>query len=309
MNHLDSLPVSRTAVAGVVILYHPPVDFIDNLASYAAQVDRLYVVDNTEPHEAEETASRLQKFTNAEYSPQGANRGVAAGLNRGADAALANGYRYLLTMDQDSVAAPDMVEQLLSVYKVENGSAVGTACPVSWSASRLSGPKKDMEDVPFCMTSGSLLNLQAYREVGRFWEELFIDCVDDEYCLRLRLHGYRIVRFGGARIKHDPGFPLKAWMLGLRREYSGHSPERLYYMVRNNLVVRRQYAGRFSEIGGIALDRIVREGVKTLALQRRKWSCVKMMWRGYDDYRRGILGQLRDSPKVHSVGRNDFPLC
>jgi len=44
------------------------------------------------------------------------------------------------------------------------------------------------------MTSGNLLNLHAVKQIGGFSEDLFIDRVDQEYCLRLRMNNFRVIQ-------------------------------------------------------------------------------------------------------------------
>ena len=58
------------------------------------------------------------------------------------------------------------------------------------------------------MTSGNLLNLKAYQAVKGFKDWMFIDCVDIDICMNLRVHGYDIVRLNYVEMKHQ-GLNLK----------------------------------------------------------------------------------------------------
>jgi len=53
--------------------------------------------------------------------------------------------------------------------------------------------------------SGSLLSLMAFKEIGPFREEFFIDSIDADYCLRLRKKGYKIIVACQAQMKHSVG--------------------------------------------------------------------------------------------------------
>ena len=55
------------------------------------------------------------------------------------------------------------------------------------------------------MTSGSLLDLSAYEAVGPFMDELFIDQVDNEFCLRLRAAGFSVLEAGEATLQSPSG--------------------------------------------------------------------------------------------------------
>lgn len=50
------------------------------------------------------------------------------------------------------------------------------------------------EFIDFCITSASCTNLAVWKEVGGFDERLFIDLVDNEFCKRLIVSGYKILR-------------------------------------------------------------------------------------------------------------------
>ena len=91
----------------------------------------------------------------------------------------------------------------------------------------------------------SLVNISIWRELGGFAEELFIDEVDHEYCLRAKSYAYRIMRMGSILIPHKPGET---------REVAGgkivdwHPPIRLYYLARNYWYLKRKYARRFPSV-------------------------------------------------------------
>jgi rhamnosyltransferase len=68
-------------------------------------------------------------------------------------------------------------------------------------------------------------------------EELFIDFVDIEWCLRARRHNYEIVAINKVRIDHHLGdYAVK--FMGER--YPIHSPLRMYYYFRNAIYLYRQ---------------------------------------------------------------------
>lgn len=60
-------------------------------------------------------------------------------------------------------------------------------------------------DVDTVMTSGGLVNLAIYQAIGPFLEDLFIDCVDDEYGLRARSANYRALQCHDVGMEHTLG--------------------------------------------------------------------------------------------------------
>ena len=122
-------------IAAVVVLYHPGPEVIDNIRSWAGQVEMVYAVDNSEVPEPS-VKTRLSALRNVTYLPQGENRGIARALNIGASRAFAAGYDCLLTMDQDSRAEADMVAKLLECRGAERRGPIGIVCPVSHDPGR-----------------------------------------------------------------------------------------------------------------------------------------------------------------------------
>ena len=59
------------------------------------------------------------------------------------------------------------------------------------------------EDIDYCITSGSLMNVEITLSVGGFDESMFIDKVDCDVCINLKKHGYRIVRIDYEGLLHE----------------------------------------------------------------------------------------------------------
>jgi len=276
-------------VAGMVVLYRPGSEVLENIRSYVSQVEVTYAVDNTEKPDPS-FASELGRIAHVSYMANGSNLGVAAALNIGARRAIAEGYSRLLTMDQDSVAASGMVEAMLACFSEARVGKVGLVSPFPvqvGGAPRV--PRGRCVQVLTPMTSGSLLDLSAYEAVGPFLEELFIDQVDNEFCLRLRAAGYSVLEAGEATLQHRVGdvrfhrFPVPMYS-------TNHPPVRRYYITRNRFHVGRMYRSSFPEFRNFELRQVAKDVVKILLYEEQKWEKLRMMARGYRDYRRGRLG-------------------
>jgi rhamnosyltransferase len=271
----------------VVVLYNPGDEVISNVASYLEQVEVLYAVDNSE-RPSPRTAAALGGSPKVRYLPNNANLGVAGALNTGAEKAIAAGFDLLLTMDQDSRAAPDMVELMLECLAGEDMERVGIISPFhltrgGGSPSRAGGCREVMTP----MTSGNLLNLRVYLDAGPFRDDLFIDFVDNEYCLRLRRRGYRVLRAESAVLYHT---------VGDTRRYgpfiaTNHPPLRRYYKTRNRFLVNRLYRRDFPCHCLFDRVRLIKEILSILLFEGEKLAKLRMMWLGYMDFRRGRYGR------------------
>jgi rhamnosyltransferase len=151
-------------------------------------------------------------------------------------------------MDQDTRALPGMVEALSACYE---------ACPfrdqVGLVAANFYVPAFDRcfvdcrdPDAAYvehatAITAGSLVRLSAYQTAGGFRDDFFIDFVDNEYSLRLRRQGARVIYSARAIIDHAIGEPKRYKLLWMRPVSSNHSPLRRYYITRNRLVTDSVY--------------------------------------------------------------------
>jgi rhamnosyltransferase len=273
--------------AAVLIIYHPLPEVMGNIRSIAHQVKTIFVVDNTVPP-AKDFAAGLKAFRNLIYLPQGENLGVARALNIGAEEAMKAGFDFLLTMDQDSHAATDMVTRMHACLVLHEMDKVGVIAPFHVTkAARPTSGMAEFEDVMTPMTSGCLLNLSVYRKAGPFCDDLFIDFVDNEYCLRLRKSGFRVIRVNRALLFHS---------VGDTRRYgpfiaTNHPPLRRYYKTRNRFLVYKLFRRDFP--GHCLFDRVrlMKEIFSILLFEGEKLAKLRMMWRGYMDYRRGRFGK------------------
>lgn len=277
----------RKQTAAVVVLYRPDSSVLDNVASYLDQVDRVYAVDNSEEPDAEFEA-RLHSLGQVTGLALGANLGIARALNEGARAALADGYSRLLTMDQDSTATPMLVQELGAC--LDTDPRIALVSPVHHQVGMFVGScEPGCRDVLTAMTSGNLVRLQAWQAVGGFMEELFIDSVDDEFCLRLQQAGFRVVESGGTLLHHRLGkmrrhrFPWPCWTFN-------HSALRRYYITRNRLVVGTRYRSAYPHYWRMLLVYMAKDVAKILLYEQEKVQKITMMLRGVRDFMRGVLG-------------------
>lgn len=275
-------------IAGVVVLYNPALWVVANIRSYLDQVGELFVVDNSE-RSAPEVVSQLALMPRLTYLANGSNLGVARALNIGAERAVAAGYCRLLTMDQDSSAMPGMVAALLSCLDGEAGNAVGLAAPflATWKDER--PPESPAcQPVLTAMTSGSLLDLRAYQKAGPFADELFIDFVDIEYCLRLQRTGFKVLRANCAILKHNVGSKIA---LPGGFAVTSHDAIRKYYKTRNRICVWERYWTDFPAYCLRDAVRFFLELARLFLFEPERVAKTRMMARGIDHACRGKMGK------------------
>ncbi len=281
-------------IAGVVILYHPCPDFAENIRRYLGDIDRLYVIDNSEQH-FEERAAKLTHFPNVVFIPNRDNFGMARALNIAAEYAIKDGYDFLLTMDQDSKVTTGMIKTMLSCLESDDPSRVGILSPVQvYTSYKKKSSDKPCEEILTTMTSGNLLNLKAYQATGPFLDKLFIDYVDHEYCMRLRVNGFRIIQANNAVLNHPLGSITEYRLLWKRFALGNHPPLRRYYITRNKFYLYDRYKEHFPEYFRPFFKYLIYEVLSILLYEEDKLAKLQMIIRGYSDYKKGIFGKYSD---------------
>ena len=224
-------------IAAVVVLYNPPADVFENISSYLFSVDKVYVVDNSERKDSL-LLKKLKAYFKVLYIDNKKNKGIAHALNVGAEHAIKDGYDFLLTMDQDSKASEGMIDQMLNCLSQIEISTVGILSPFHTSPFRSYAEKNGCIDKNVVMTSGNLLSLHAYKACGPFLESLFLDYVDNEYCLRLQRHGYKVTEVSEAILVHRLGNLTMHTLFGKNIYCYNYPPVRYYYRTRNVIALR-----------------------------------------------------------------------
>jgi rhamnosyltransferase len=282
---------STTRIAAIVVFYNPDPVFIDNIRCYSDDVETVYVIDNSDIV-LPDIKNLLAVFSNVTYIRNPGNLGIATALNIGLEQAIKAGFDFALTMDQDSSAEPGMVKAMLDCLAAFDKCTVGIVSPYYQLGDMAEPPTGAWQEVEVAMASGNLLSLEAFKKVGVFREDYFIDFVDHEYCLRLRRNGYTILRANRAALNHRLGAMTWHYMLWKRVKVGNHPPLRRYYGFRNRFHLHRLYQGGFPSYFRYFYRNMIQEILGVVLFEEQKTAKLAMMWRGYLDYRKGILGKF-----------------
>lgn len=223
--------------AGIVVYYPDFARLSENLNAIRQQVDAIGIWDN----------GGLSGFTVEEgiivLSQNGENVGIATALNGLCSYAEQNGYAWILTLDQDSIAPSGLISAYSGYCQ---DKTIGLLCPCIHDRNYGSmeydrGSSQETDTVDACITSASMLRISAWKKIGGFWNELFIDMVDFDLCWSLQAYGYRVVRVNNQTLYHEIGHSRKIKFLGKDNVVYNHSPFRCYYIARNTIAVGRRH--------------------------------------------------------------------
>lgn len=294
----------------LIITFNPEQIFFQHLSTSFKEFSHILVIDN---HSCPDVQKRLiQKETDKlTVILNQKNLGVAAALNQGFEWAYTHGFEHILTFDQDSYLQEGSIKHLEDVflrYPAEKLAIVAstihdptvkkqakflrarTKWRFEWSFCR----KEILEDISFAITAGSLYSLEAYRELGAFRDDFFIDYVDEEYCLRANQKGYKIIAACNARINHQLGEREKRILFGHTFYPTFHSPLRWYYISRNRISMLKTYAYRFPHWFFYEIIASSYTLIRMLFFENHRKLKLEAVFLGTTDGLRGKMGKARN---------------
>ena len=203
-------------------------------------------------------------------------------------------------MDQDSCAEENMVKIMLETYYAidENERKDILSLFPTFIDRGIESLDKNNENVKYEyvdaeITSGNLLKAEIFEKAGFFDDSLFIDMVDTDYCMRLNELGIKMIRISGAILNHSIGNSKQVKKLFGTFNTSNHSATRRYYMTRNRFYTWNKY----KNLNSFTLNRdkklFKKEFVKIILGEDDKLNKVKMVLKGYKDYKNGVRGKLK----------------
>ncbi|MFT4257474.1 MAG: glycosyltransferase family 2 protein [Pseudoxanthomonas sp.] len=292
----------------MVVTYRPNLALLRQaLAQCRRQVGGTVVFDNASAASTFDALADVLDGTEVLRSP--VNIGLAAALNRGIDRARERGFRYVLLLDQDSVPAEGMVRALRTELERlrANGVPAGAVGPQALDARnglpapfvrvgfpfnrKIPGGPGQCIECDFLISSGCLIPLDVLDQAGAMDEGLFIDNVDLEWCFRVRAAGMKLYGICDARMQHAIGDALRPSRVR-RGGVFVHRPLRLYYIMRNRVLLYRRRHTPWAWIGQDLL-RLPMKFCSTVLFQPPRREYLRCMLRGLRDGLRGVVGPAR----------------
>lgn len=257
-----------------IVCFEPSINRLkENIESVAKQVDKVVIYNNgIEINNLEEICNIINDDEKIILIGDGKNKGLSYALNEIMEFSKKNGADWVLTLDQDSIVPKNLVDS----YKgYVSNQKIAVICPKVIDKRRITSEdeinKKSNEYVEMCITSASLTRLKAWEEVGRFDNYLFIDLIDNDFCKRLILKKWKILKINSLVLDQEFGDILpkstrkqnfykklskiiKSPMLSKNISKLSYkkrvSPIRIYYTNRNIIYLNK----KFLNYNGIGFD-------------------------------------------------------
>jgi len=277
-------------IAGVVVLFKPTIEVLDNIDTYVGALEKLIVVDNTPIKEIDsDVICKINSIPKVDYVSLQENMGIAYALNVACN--KAETFDYLLTMDQDSKFIKGAIYDFIAKVK-EYGINSNVAIFSANNDGSIVKNKPDMRNR--VITSGNIIDLRKIRQIGDFVEKLFIDEVDHELCYRAKKHNFDVVMFTDVLMEHNLGVDLYYTFLGKKLKFSSHNPLRLYYITRNSLYIAKEYPGMLLYYA-MTLSKLL---IKAIVFEHDKINRLRYMYCGVYDFIQSRYGAYDDNWKM-----------
>ena len=270
--------------------YYPDDQFIGRLDTLSKQFPAVFWVDNTPEGNGGLQHSPISRVS---CLPQGTNRGLATALNLGCRTALEAGFKWVVTFDQDSDITDDFLHQQVTFCEKADPATFILGCNYS-DTGNLETPRFTTGDqVVTCktvITSGCLMCLTAWSELGEFRDDYFIDGIDHEICLRGRSRGLAVSRHGRVLMNHQIGERA----VNVRIFPYLHTPVRKYYSMRNGVRNIMRYASSEPVWATRKCATLAWEFLIALLFEPERRKKSSAMFRGLRDGLKGRMGAASD---------------
>ena len=292
------VPVAENCVA-IIVIYSPPESLKLLIELVFQQLEMVVLVDNGENHTLcyllGATFPRLHIMRNE------AN-GLAKAQNMGIGWAKENGAKWVLLLDDDSLPAPDMVQQFGQYYAClpkEKQQKVGLLAPylqedalgkaphyilpkgrVAFQRRSFTAEENALEGVYYACASGSLIPITLIERIGAMEEAFFLYFIDTEYGLRICDAGYQIHIVKAAVLQHRIGERSNHQLFGRVVSTTNHSALARYWMAKNRATLWWRYSLR--QPGYVIFDmvRFASEIIRILCFESYKLAKITAMMRG-----------------------------
>ncbi len=298
---------ARSEVCAVIVTYNIGEAIHSCFNSIRDQVGHVLIVDNDSDEPTQRELKNLEMAGAATIIRNSKNEGLAHAFNQAVQWAQSKDFRWILTLDHDSEATPDMVRKLLRAYanlELQGINKIGVigANPFDLNNQHfLMYEPRETEGIPLedteVISSGSLIALQVFEVVGKFNEDLFIYFVDTDICMRLTRCGFHVFVCPEAILLHREGTKRRRKFLWIDAQYDHYGRTARYYLTRNTVYMIKKHSLTLTNIFWL-LRRVCKDHAKILLFDENRLSLLRYSMRGLIDGLRGKVGPMKFQEKT-----------
>ncbi|MEH0835107.1 glycosyltransferase [Pectobacterium cacticida] len=190
--------IPNARLLGCVVTFNPE-DITDNLVSLSNNVSHLLVIENSNNSSLSFDRDNICVLYNSNKG------GIAGALNKALEYGRIHGFDFLVIFDQDSIVEDKIIRKLMMSLTQNNLSIIGPRyrnsatkqpgffyldnCGIPFP--KWIGCSMGLKKVFFIINSGTVMDLNKIPKCITYDEDLFVDCVDVDFCLALRSGGIK----------------------------------------------------------------------------------------------------------------------
>ncbi|SKC33049.1 Glycosyl transferase family 2 [Photobacterium piscicola] len=275
-------------IFSIIITFNPVIEDVEKLIVELKKASVIpVVVDNS---------SDVEHFYDCENIRLSNNKGIAKAQNIGIERAIDMGAKYVVFFDQDSLIpdaefikklhSPLLKNEAKITAPIFKDRARGYTYPIvniNKNGSRTKHYPTNNHDNFFVnnvISSGCMVSVDIFKHVGVMIDDLFIDYVDTEWCLRASKFGFNVLVVPSAQMIHSIGDESFSFF-GLN--VTKHSPFRRYFRIRNSFyLLRCDYIPKVMAIREIIFS-IGHQIILIFFSKGLRYQYVKSLFRGLFD--------------------------
>lgn len=283
-------------IGALLVTFNPNIPKLkESLNRIINQVSKVIIVDNGSNNIS--SIKKLSVQLEIKLLDLKKNYGIAGAQNRGFEFFFKNNFKWVLTLDQDTMVPFDTVKKMRASKKFKDSSTAILAMKYydsSWKPAqikRATEKQKETETQKWrIISSGNLVRTDIWNLVDGFDEWLFIDQVDFDFNAKVILAGYKIWQVNNLIMEHEIGKSIKKPVLTMMLLFKpnefilDHSPMREYYIARNTIVYSKRYSSHpdLEKFKTNLFHEIIMTR-KILLYQKPRIKKIQASWRGIVD--------------------------
>jgi rhamnosyltransferase len=238
--------INVSNIACLIITFNPDEGLLNLVKTIYNQVGSVIIVDNFSRGESISILNSIENNYKVNIIRNNENFGIAKALNQGVSEARDQRIDFVLTFDQDSTPfnnIVDIIDEVFNSYQDKNEiGAIGVNYISNVANAKIEKSSNKLYfEKDYLITSGCMISVDIFFQIGGFREDFFIDNVDIEYSLKLKKNGKKSLISTKPGMMHKAGDPLRKKILGFTVTSSNHNSFRRYFMSRNHIIVTRDY--------------------------------------------------------------------
>lgn len=247
---MSNVLINEIKLSAIIVTYYPDTKKLSLLLEkLISEKIQIIIVDNS-VYTSEDNCTYIENLDHQQIHTVKLkqNFGIAAAQNIAIDIAKKRDITHVIFFDQDSLPDKDMISALLNAEKILllQNKKIGALGPIykDTVTNQISKPvffllgyflnrheiNNHIVKCDFLISSGSLIRIKVFENVGRLNEDLFIDGVDLDWILRASEFGYSHYMINDAKMLHAIG-DKNAKFLGI--SFGNHTHARNFYKIRN----------------------------------------------------------------------------